>query len=50
MIGKNQMRAIADVQAALHFDSSLRERFDFGDERARIDNHASADDGVLLRP
>ncbi len=44
------MCAIADVQATFYFDASLRERFDFGDERARIDNYACTDYGVLLRP
>ena len=48
MIRKNQMCAIADVQAAFHVHPSLRERFDLGDERARIDDHARTDYGMPL--
>ena len=35
MIRKNQMGAIADVQAAFDVDAGFRQRFDFRDERAR---------------
>ncbi len=48
VIRKNQMRAIADVQAACYVDAGFGERFDFVDERAGIDDDASADDGMLL--
>jgi len=34
------MRTIADVQTAFYVDARVCERFDFLDERARIDDHA----------
>src|ERR1700688_3528081 len=40
------MGAIADVQTALHVDASLRESFDFIDERGGIDDYSGADNRV----
>src|SRR5262249_55274351 len=48
MIWKNQVRAIADVQAAFDIDANLGEHFDFADKSGGIDDHAGTDDGVLL--
>ncbi len=50
MIRKNQVGAIADVQASRNADVGFFEHFDFGDERRGVDNHAGADDDVLLGP
>src|SRR6267378_1528968 len=48
MIWKNQVGAIAEMQAALYVDASFGERFDFGHEGCGIDYDASADDCLLL--
>src|ERR1700719_2210025 len=40
------MRAIADVQTAIHVDARLGESFDFVDESSGIDDHAGADHSV----
>jgi len=50
VVRENQVRAIADVQAALHVNARLRKGFNFVDERARINNDASPNDGVLFGP
>ncbi len=50
MIGKNQMCAIADVQAASNVHTGLGESFDFLDQRGGIDDHSHTDDGVLPGP
>ncbi len=50
MVRKNQMSAIADVQAAGHVHARLAESLDFVDQRAGINHHAHANDGVLFRP
>src|SRR5712692_6600233 len=48
MIRKNQMRAVAEVQAALHVHASFRKRLDLRDEGRGIDHHAGANDRLLL--
>jgi hypothetical protein len=49
MVRKNQVRAVAEVQAAVDVDAGFGERFDFGNEGRGIDYDTGADDGVLFR-
>ena len=49
VIWENQVGSIADVQAAFDVDTGFRQRFNFGHERRGIDDHARADDRVLVR-
>src|SRR5712675_1623104 len=48
MIRKNQVGAIAKMQAALNVDASFGERLNFGDEGCGIDYDAGADDCLLF--
>src|SRR6266404_944046 len=48
MIWKNQVGAIAKMQAAFNVDSSFGECFNFGHEGGGIDYDAGADDCLLL--
>src|SRR5215475_2127054 len=48
VIRKNQMGAIADVEAASDVDACFGEHFDLSDESSGIDDYPSADNGVLL--
>jgi len=48
VIGKDQVGAIADVQAPGDAEVGLFEHFDFGDEGGGVDNDARADDDMLL--
>src|SRR5262249_5896344 len=48
MIGENQVSAIAEVQTAGDVHARFGERLNFGDQRGRIDNDASTNNGVLL--
>ena len=48
VIRKDQMRAIADVQTAVNINACFRQRVNFVDERAGVDDDPCADDGMLL--
>src|SRR5215475_6365372 len=48
VIRKNQMGAIADVEAAGDVDACFGEHFDLSDESSGIDDYTSSDNGVLL--
>ena len=50
VIRKNQVRAIADVQAPLHVDASLGECRNFRHQRCRIHHRSRSDHRVLFRP
>src|SRR5690242_3493837 len=50
MIRKDEMRAIADMQAAIHSYASFFERLDLGNQRCRIDTYACADHRLLPGP
>jgi len=49
MVRENQMRAIANVQAAFDLNVGLGKCLDFGHQRGGIDDHAGTDHRVLLR-
>src|SRR6267154_525228 len=48
MIWKNQMGAIAEVEAPFNVDAGFRERLNFGDEGGGVYYDAGADDCLLL--
>jgi len=48
MIWKDQVGAIAEVQAAPNIDAGFCERLNFGHEGCGVDYDAGADDGLLL--
>ena len=48
VIWKNQVRAIADMQTAVHVDSRLAQRFNLRNECGRIDDHAGANHRMLF--
>ena len=49
MIRKNQVRAVAHVQPAAHFDARFRQGLDFRDQGRRIHHYARANHRVALR-
>ena len=49
MIGKDQVRAVAEEQAAADFDAGLAQIFEFGDQRGGIDHRAGTDDRFFRR-
>src|SRR5882762_9418106 len=48
MVRKNQVGAIAEVQAALYVNTGFRERLNFGDEGCGVYYDAGADDCLLF--
>src|SRR6266700_871503 len=50
MIGKNQVRAIADVQPPVHVNPGLAERGNFRHQRSRVHHRTRSDHHVLVWP
>jgi hypothetical protein len=48
VIRENQVRAIAEVQAAGHVDAGFCQGFNFGDQRRGINNHSCGNDRMPL--
>ena len=50
MVGKNQVRAIAQEQPPANFDAGFFQIFELAKQSHRIDHRAGADYGLLFRP